>query len=150
MSPSLKTHLLALAAGLLVAVTAQAADPKPEVGPNKGKLIGQPPAQAEALISPEGILTITFLDAGLKPSAPGDRSLKVFAQLDAGRQPIEMAAKENALVSTAPLPKPEGYMLVVQSRAGADAKPTNSRFKYAMHICSGCKLPEYACPCTEH
>ena len=61
-----------------------------------------------------------------------------------------MAAKENALVSTAPLPKPEGYMLVVQSRVGADAKPTNSRFKYAMHICGGCKLPEYACPCTEH
>ena len=139
-----------MAAGLFITVTAQAADQNAEVGPNKGKLIGQVPAQAEALISPDGILTISFLDASLKPIAPGDRSLKVFAQLDSGRQPVEMTTKENAFESTAPLPKPEGYMLVVQSRAGGDAKPTNSRFKYAMHICGGCKLSEYACPCTEH
>lgn len=150
MNPSLKSHLLALAAGLLVATAAQAADQKPQAGPNKGKLVGQPPEQAEVLIAADGVLTITFLDANLKPAAPGTRTLNVFAQLDSGRQPVAMAARENAFVSTSPLPKPEGYMLVVQTRAGADAKPGNSRIKYAMHMCAGCQLPEYACTCTEH
>ncbi len=148
MNPSLKSYLLALAAGLVVTVAAQAE--KPAAGPNQGKLIGQPPEQAEVLIGADGILTVTFLDADKKPSAPGTRTLAVFAQLDSGRQPVGMEAKGNAFVSTAPLPKPDGYMLVVQTRAGADAKPTNNRLKYAMHMCAGCKLPEYACPCTEH
>lgn len=148
MKTSLKSHLLALAAGLVVTAAALAA--KPEAGPNQGKLIGQPPEQAEVLIGADGILTVTFLDADKKPSAPGTRTVSVFAQLDSGRQLVGMAAKGNAFVSSEPLPKPEGYMLVIQTRASAAAKPANDRLKYAMHICAGCKLPEYACPCTEH
>ncbi len=139
--------LVAMGAGLLT-LTVQA-EPV-GAGPNKGKLVGQAPDLAEAVISAEGILTVTFLDANKMPAAPGPRTVSVFAQLDAGRQPVEMVAKDGTFVSAAPLPKPEGYLLVVQIRASADAKPVNSRIPFAMHICGGCQLPEYACTCTEH
>lgn len=137
----------AIAAGLLT-LTAQA-EPA-GAGPNKGKLVGQAPDLAEAVISADGILTVTFLDADNKPAAPGARTVSVFAQLDAGRQPVEMVAKDGAFISASPLPKPEGYILVVQIRASADAKPVNTRIPFAMHICGGCQLPEYACTCTDH
>lgn len=150
MNPSLKSILLPLAAGFVLTVAAHAADPAAAAGPNKGKLVGQPPDQAEVLIAADGTLTVTFLDAGQKPIAPGARTVTVFAQLDSGRQPVEMVARDNAFVSAAPLPKPEGYVLVVQTRATAKSKPANSRLTYAMHTCGGCKLPEYACTCTEH
>ena len=61
-----------------------------------------------------------------------------------------MVGKGNALVSTEALPKPEGYILVVQTRNAPDAKPSNTRAKYEMHVCGGCKLSEYACTCEEH
>jgi hypothetical protein len=38
----------------------------------------------------------------------------------------------------------------VQTRNAPDAKPSNTRVKYDMHVCGGCKLSEYACTCEEH
>jgi len=148
-SPFGKT-LLALAAGLLVAFTAHAEEAKATAGPNKGKLIGTSPDLAEVVIGDDGILSVTFLDSDNKPVAKGSRSAAVFAQLESGRQPVEMVAKDESLVSAAPLPKPDGYIIVVQYRASADAKPTNTRINYAMHNCGGCNLKEYACTCTTH
>jgi hypothetical protein len=138
--------LLALAAGLTVSALAEPL----ESGPNKGKLVGQAPDLAEAVISPESVLTVTFLDADKKPTPPGPRTVSVFAQLDSGRQPVEMVATGEGFVSATPLPKPDGYLLVVQLRANANAKPSNSRVHFAMHVCGGCQLPEYACTCTDH
>jgi hypothetical protein len=121
-----------------------------EAGPNKGKLIGTAPDLAEVLISPEGVLTVTFLDADKKPVAPGSRTASVFAQTEGGKQEVLLEAKGDALVSKEPLPKPEGYTLVVQTRSAPDAKPSNTRIKYDMHVCGGCKLSEYACTCADH
>lgn len=121
-----------------------------EAGPNKGKLIGAAPDLAEVLISPEGVLTVTFLDAEKKPVAPGSRTATVFAQTEGGRQEVVLEAQGDVLVSKEALPKPEGYTLVVQTRSAADAKPTNTRIKYDMHVCGGCKLSEYACTCADH
>ena len=141
--------LLAAVTGILLA-TAPAHAETLEPGPNGGKLLGTAPDQAELLISPEGIVTITFLDAEKKPAAPGTRTATVFAQLDSGRKEIALESKGNALVSTEALPKPEGYILVVQTRSAPDAKPSNTRAKYEMHVCGGCNLSEYACTCEEH
>lgn len=141
--------LIAAATGILLA-TAPAHAEKLEPGPNGGRLVGSAPDQAELLISPEGIVTITFLNAEKKPTAPGTRTVAVFAQLDSGSKDIVLENKGDAFVSTEALPKPEGYILVVQTRSAPDAKPTNTRAKYEMHICGGCNLSEYACTCEEH
>ena len=152
MKPSPKpitSALLAAVTGLFLAVVPAHAN-KLEPGPNGGKLLGTAPDQAELLINPEGIATITFLDAEKRPTAPGDRTAALFAQLETGRKAVELERKGDAFVSKEPLPKPEGYILVVQTRSAPDAKPTNTRAKYEMHVCGGCKLSEYACTCEEH
>lgn len=141
--------LLAAIAGIFLVATSARAE-KLEAGPNGGRLVGAAPDQAELLISPEGIATITFLDAEKKPAAPGVRTAVLFAQLESGRKEIELERKGDVFVSKEALPKPEGYLLVVQTRSAPDAKPTNTRAKYEMHVCGGCKLSEYACTCEEH
>ena len=141
--------LLAAITGTILAV-APAHAGKLEPGPNGGKLIGTAPDQAELLISPEGIVTITFLDAEKKAAAPGARTATLFAQLESGRKEIELEKKADAFVSKEPLPKPEGYLLVVQTRSAPDAKPNNTRVKYEMHVCGGCNHSEYACTCEDH
>lgn len=152
MKPSLKPltgALLAALTGILFAATPAHAE-KFEPGPNGGKLVGTAPDQAELLISPEGIVTITFLDAEKKSAAPGDRTATLFAQLESGRKEITLDRKGDAFVSTEALPKPEGYLLVVQTRSAPGTKPANTRVKYDMHVCGGCNRSEYACTCEEH
>ncbi len=141
--------ILAAVTGIFLAVSSAHAG-KLEPGPNGGKLVGTVPDQAELLISPEGIVTITFLNADKKPAAPGTRTAAVFAQLESGRKEIALERKGDALVSKEALPTPEGYTLVVQTRSAPDAKPTNTRVAYEMHICGGCKQSEYACTCEDH
>jgi len=137
-----------IATSLLLAGTAQAG--KPEAGPNGGRLAGTPPDLAEVLIAPDGILTVTFLDADKKPAGPGSRSVTVVAQLDSGKKEIPIEAKGGSFATTEALPTPEGYTLVVQIRATPDAKPVNTRILYRTHICEGCSLGEYACICEGH
>lgn len=152
MKPSprrITSALLAAITGILL-ISAPARAEKIEPGPNGGRLVGSPPDQAELLISPEGIATITFLDAEKKPTAPGDRTAALFAQLESGRKEVELEPKGDTFVSKEALPKPEGYILVVQTRSAPGAKPTNTRAKYEMHVCGGCNLSEYACTCEEH
>lgn len=148
-SKRITSALIAAATGIVLAIAPAHAE-KLVPGPNGGKVVGAAPAQAELLISPEGIVTITFLDADNQPAAPGARTASVFAQLDSGRKEILLESKGDALVSTEALPKPEGYTLVVQTRSAPDAKPTNTRVSYEMHVCGGCQLSEYACTCEEH
>jgi hypothetical protein len=152
MKPSPKSIINALRAAVTVILlaVAPAHAEKLEAGPNGGRLVGAAPDQAELLISPEGIATITFLDAEKKPTAPGDRTVALFAQLDSGRKEIELERKGDAFVTKEALPQPEGYLLVVQTRSAPGAKPTNTRARYEMHVCGGCKLREYACTCEEH
>lgn len=119
-------------------------------GPNGGKLVGGPPDQAEVVISEAGFLSVVFLDEQLKPAPAEARLVAVFAQLDQGRQEVAMKREGEQWVSEAPLPLPEGYTLVVQIRAQAEARPVNVRIQYLMHECGGCSLMEYACTCEEH
>lgn len=119
-------------------------------GPNGGKLVGGPPDQAEVVISEAGYLSVIFLDAQLKPALAGSRRVVAFAQLEQGRQEIAMKREGEQWVSETPLPQPEGYTLVVQLRAQADARPVNARILFIMHECGGCSLKEYACTCEDH
>lgn len=121
-----------------------------EAGPNGGRIVGAPPDQAELLISPDGIVTVTFLDAERKPAPPGTRSAAVFAQLDSGKKEIALRPEGDTFVSTEPLPEPEGYTLVVQTRATPEGKPVNTRVTYNVQVCGGCHLAEYACTCEGH
>lgn len=119
-------------------------------GPNGGKIVGTAPDRAEVVIKDDGVLVVRFLDDQNQVVTIGDRSVKLFAQLESGRQEIMLQAEEQTLVSTLPLPQPEGYTLVVQIRSSAEAQPVNARIQYISHVCGGCSLKEYACTCEDH
>lgn len=147
-SPLLR-NLTALTLAISVAITTTHAE-KPKAGPSGGKLVGTAPDQAEFLISSDGLVTITFLDAEQRPVPPGARTASVFAQLDSGKKQIELDRHGEHLVSREPLPQPEGYMLILQTRSSPEDKPANTRIKYQMHTCGGCDRREYACTCEDH
>lgn len=138
-----------LLAALLLAIHSIQAAPI-EAGPQGGRLVGSPPDQAELLIRPGGLVTVTFLGPDKKPVDPAARSVRLFAQSEAGRREIPLERQGMAFVSKEPLPQPEGYLLMVQTRSGPDAKPVNTRVKYDMHHCGGCQRAEYACTCEGH
>lgn len=140
---------VALAAAVLLPASPVHAG-KLEAGPNGGKIVGNPPDHAELLLSPTGFLSLTFLDTEKKAAAPGSRTAAVVAQLDTGKKEIPLKLQGDAFVSVEPLPTPEGYTLVIQTRSGPEAKPVNTRVSYNMHVCGGCHLAEYACTCEEH
>jgi len=135
-----------IVAGMLLFVSAQA---KLVAGPGGGKIVGEAPDRAEVLISDDGVVTVSFLDDQGQAAAIGSRSVSLFALLESGRQEVTLNTDGDKLVSAAPLPQPEGYTLVVQIRATADAKPVNARLQFITHVCGGCSLKEYACTCDE-
>ena len=75
--------------------------------------------------------------------------MTVLAEAKDGKTKVEFEKVGEALKSKTKLPDGDGYNLVVQVRARADAKPQNFRFKLDLATCGECKRAEYACIC-EH
>jgi hypothetical protein len=146
----MKTHLkfiptiITLWFGLLAA---GAAEPKVEAGPNGGRLLEKTQPKAEFLVEKDRTVSIRFYDAGLKPVAVTGQSGAVIAMADGRRTRLDFKPQDGRLVSTSKLPDGDGYGLVVQLKARADAKPQNFRFTLDLHTCGGCQRAEYACTC---
>ena len=152
------TVAAALCAGL--AFTATAAE-KPEKegdkherahknqgGPNGGRLLETEP-HAEFFVEKDRSVTIRFFSDALKPVAAAEQTVTVLAEAKDGKTKVEFEKAGEALKSKTKLPEGDGYNLVVQVRAKADAKPQNFRFKLDLATCAECKRAEYACIC-EH
>ena len=139
---------LTLLSALLVAATlALAAEKKPTPGPKGGKLLENSAPRAEFLIEKDNRVTITFYDDKLKPVPVAAQVIAITAEPASGKVKLELEKKGDVLTSKEPLPKGDGYNLVVQVKANAEAKPQNFRLKYDLHLCGMCKLKEYACTC---
>ena len=163
----MKLHTLALALLVTVALTACTKDEhaghdhkpgekhdhgpaktaKPLAGPKGGKLLDNTAPRAEFLIGADRRVTISFYDAQLKSVPASGQVIAVTAEPKSGKVALTMEAKDGAFVSKEPLPEGEGYNLVVQVKATADATPQNFRLKFDLGDCGGCKLKEYACIC---
>jgi hypothetical protein len=116
-------------------------------GPKGGRLLENQPPRAEFFVEKDRTVTITFYDAALKPVAPAEQIVTAVAEAKSGKLKLEFEKKGGALVSTTPLPDGDGYNVVVQIRAAANARPQNFRIKYDSTTCRECKRPEYACTC---
>ena len=148
MKTSIKLLTLAavLCAGIL---TLHAADKKHLGGPKGGRLLEKTEPKAEFFLETNHTVTVTFYDAALKPVAVGAQTMTVIADTKDGKKTVEFEKKGDVLVSKTKLPEGDGYNVVVQFRATAEAKPQNIRFKLETHICGECKRAEYACICDE-
>lgn len=148
MNTSIK--LLTLAGVLCAALlTVNAADKKALEGPKGGRLLEKTEPKAEFFLEKDHTATITFYDAALKPVPVAAQVVTAIADAKSGKATVEFEKKGDVLVSKAKLPEGGGYNVVVQLRAGADAKPQNFRFVLDLHNCGGCKRAEYACACHE-
>jgi hypothetical protein len=83
----------------------------------------------------------------LKPVAAGAQTVVVLADVNGGKTKVEFEKSGDVLKSKTKLPEGDGYNLVVQIRATADAKPQNFRFKLDLATCAECQRAEYACTC---
>jgi len=146
MKSSFRFLLSGLAA--IAFVTAWAAAPIP--GPKGGRIVTATAPHVEFLVAPDRAVVVTFYDAELRPVAPAGQVVTAVAEAPAGRVDLAFAAKDGALVSSAPLPEGEGYRIVLQVRDAAAARPKNYRIDFHDEICGECRRAEYACVCDGH
>ncbi len=116
-------------------------------GPKGGKLLDNSAPRAEFLIGADRRVTVGFYDAQLKPVPASGQVIAVTAEPKSGKVALTMEAKDGAFVSKEALPDGDGYKLIVQVKATAEAAPQNFRLVLDLHECGGCKLKEYACTC---
>lgn len=129
--------------GVLVSLGAEKIIP----GPKGGRLLENHAPRAEFFVEKDGQVTVTFYDEKLQPVPADQQSVAVIAQTKKGKETLEFERRGPVLVSKQPMPKGDGYTVVVQIRERPDAKPQNFRFKYETHVCGECKRVEYACIC---
>ena len=120
---------------------------KPIAGPNGGKLLEGTTPRAEFVIGADRRVTVNFYDAQLKPVPASGQVIAVSAEPKSGKVALTMEAKDGAFVSKEPLPDGDGYTIVAQLKASAEAAPQNFRVTLDLSHCGGCKLKEYACTC---
>lgn len=138
------TLAVALCAGL---INLHAAETKIAGGPKGGRLIEKTEPKLEFLLENDHTATVTFYDATLKPIPVTNQSVTLIANAPSGKATIEFAKQGDILTSKTNLPAGDGYDVVLQLKATADAKPQNFRFKLITATCGECKRAEYACIC---
>ena len=118
-------------------------------GPKGGRLLDAHGQKAEFFVTNDKKIEITFYDAEMKPTAPGEQVVAVTAEPKSGRTRVALAKTATGYVSKAPVPEGMPYRVVVQMRAKPDAKPQNFRVDLDLENCGGCNRAEYACTCDE-
>ncbi len=140
------SQLLLIAA---LATTSAFADIKVKAGPRKGLLMELGDKKAEFFVEKDRRISIAMYDATLKAQPASNEVITATAEAPSGKAKIEFEKKGDLLVSKAPLPAGEGYQVVVQVKAAAEAKTKNFRIKLLLYTCKSCGNPEYACTCDE-
>jgi L-ascorbate metabolism protein UlaG (beta-lactamase superfamily) len=150
----MKAHLriLTLAAALCVglALPATAAEKHDHVHiatPKGGRVLDKTEPHAEFVIEQDRGVTVNFYSQDLKAVAVTTQSVVVFADAKEGKARLEFERKGDGLASKTKLPAGDGYLIIVQFKQTADAKPQNHRFKLDLSICGECKRAEYGCIC---
>lgn len=139
--------LLLTSFALLASAVALVAKPIP--GPKGGRILTTEAPHVEFFVQKDRTIAVSFYDKDLKPVAASGQVVNATAEAKTGKVKLEFAAKDGALISTAPLPEGDDYTVVVQVREAAGAKPKNYRVLFHDEICAECKHAEYACTCDE-
>ena len=141
--------LLNIALLLALATTSALADKTVKAGPRKGRVLEMSGQNAEFFVEKDRTISIAFYDAEMKAQSASTQVVTATAEAPDGKARLDFEKKGNLLVSKAPLPDGEGYTVVVQVKADAEAKPKNFRIPLVLHTCKGCGNAEYACICDE-
>lgn len=147
--PTIQTLLACLALAVALPAMAENEAKEVEAGKRGGRLLATESPRPEFFVEKDHTVSVKFYDKDGNVVAPASQKVTVIAS-GKEKKKLELEKKEDALVSTEPLPEGDGYNLVVQVRADTEARPTNFRFLFLNHICGGtCGNPEYACTCDD-
>ena len=125
------------------------ADKNVQAGPKGGRLLQMDAPRAEFFVEKDRTISLTFYDANAKRIPVSAQTAMATAETKSGRVKLDFEKNGDVLVSKSPLPEGDGYTVVLQIRATAEAKPKNFRIPLQLHQCGGCKRVEYACTCDE-
>lgn len=121
-----------------------------EAGPHGGRMLDIEPTNAEFFINEERHVEIRFYNEDKTETPPGDHIVSIVAEAPTGRTRLMFERTGDALVSTTALPEGDGYLVVVQLRTTAEARPKNFRIPLQLETCADCQRAEYACTCEGH
>jgi hypothetical protein len=144
-----KLKLLTAALFAAFTLTSTSAADKVEAGPRGGRLLQTDAPRPEFFVEKDRTVSIAFYDANKKKVPAAAQVVTAVAEAKSGKAKLEFEKKGDLLVSKSPLPEGNGYTVVVQYRANAEAKPQNFRIPLNTETCGGCKFAEYACTCDE-
>ena len=122
---------------------------KPIPGPKGGKIVTTEAPHVELFVAPDRTVVVSFYDKDLKPVAPAGQVVSAVAEAKSGKANLAFAAKDGALVFSAPLPEGDGYRVVLQVKDNAQARPKNYRIEFHDEVCGECKRAEYSCTCDD-
>ena len=149
----MKTILLTVCALALSLFAATAADEhghdKVIPGPKGGRIVDVEGGHAEFFVQEDKKVSVTLYNEEMKVLPPAEQIVTLNAEAPAGKTKLEFEKTAEAFVSSTALPDGDGYRVVLQIRASAEAKPQNFRIDYHTEVCGECKRAEYACICGE-
>lgn len=122
---------------------------KPIPGPKGGRIVTTAAPHVELFVAADRTVVVSLYDKDLKPVAVAAQVVNATAEAKTGKVKLTFAAKDGALVSTAALPEGDDYIVVLQVRDTADAKPKNYRVLFHEEVCAECQRAEYACACDD-
>jgi hypothetical protein len=146
----MKTCLPLLAATLILGTslfTAFAANKDTKVTPKGGLRLDKSKPTAELVVEKDRRVTIHFYNDEMKSVPATGQIVTLIADAKGGKATLEFEKQGDTLVSKTKLPDGEGYNIVVQFKNSPEHKPHNTRFVLDLHVCGGCKRPEYGCTC---
>lgn len=144
-----KLKLITAALFAAFTLTSATAAEKVEAGPRGGRLLQTDAPRPEFFVEKDRTVSIAFYDANKKQVPAAAQTVSAVAEAKTGKTKLEFEKKGELLVSKSPLPEGNGYNVVIQYRATAEAKPQNFRIPLNTEACGGCKRAEYACTCDE-
>ncbi len=143
----MKTTRYLATAFIALAASAAALVAKPIPGPKGGRILTTEAPHVEFFVEKDRTVTVSFYDTTLKPVAASGQVVAATAEAKSGKVQLAFAEKNGALVSKAALPEGDDYLVVVQVRDNANARPKNYRVLFHDEVCGECKRAEYACVC---
>jgi hypothetical protein len=142
----MKTTLLTLAAGLLLAARA-VAHGEIDLGPHGGRLLEfseNETLHGEVTLT-NGTFHVRLLDKELKPVALQEQALAV-AGGDRQRPEKPVVTRQGDLF-TFPAPKGDSYLLVLRFKATPQARAVTARLEFDATVCGECRKQEWLCAC---
>lgn len=143
----MKTTRYLATAFIGLAASAAALVAKPIPGPKGGRILTTKAPHVEFFVEKDRTVTVSFYDTALKPVAASGQVVAATAEAKSGKVQLAFAEKNGALVSKTALPEGDDYLVVVQVRDNANARPKNYRVFFHDEVCGECKRAEYACVC---